>query len=413
MAPRTSERGKVIPVRDMERERAAAAPGPVTTYFLSPEELEAYREKTKPKGAVKVVKPQLEGPKNGPTKQVFLEQIANGETISSIERAYGLKFNTLQYWVGKWGLKGITPEKAQELLESEKEVAAAKDQPAREEAPASEEPKGIIIKPGVSGVGKSEHPATNCGNPHCPICGTNSPLEQPFMLEKVAESHNSEVERLKSQIEKVKAANVEAVMMAGKAAEKHLAEIERLKEESAQKTTQLITADREIAQLKQERDDYRRAAEDLESKVLDGQQAFRLDLNHYQHFASRTANTDWERIAVQLIREPKLLPLLNFALGAAGEAGEIADEIKKTIFHGHVFNPDKLIKEIGDALWYLSQLANVIGVQFETIAERNIEKLKQRYPEGFTSADSVNRVDAVNSVNAAAANRSQARSRNT
>ncbi|WP_224723114.1 DUF3310 domain-containing protein [Paenibacillus vietnamensis] len=61
---------------------------------------------------------QKTGPECGLTKKVFLEQLANGETISSIERAWEMKAQTLPYWVGKWGLKGITSEKARMILES-------------------------------------------------------------------------------------------------------------------------------------------------------------------------------------------------------------------------------------------------------------------------------------------------------
>lgn len=70
-------------------------------------------------------------------------------------------------------------------------------------------------------------------------------------------------------------------------------------------------------------------------------------------------------------------------LGVAGEAGEVADEIKKVLFQGHGLDKDKLANEAGDALWYLAFLASTIGVSFEEIAERNIRKLKARYPDGF------------------------------
>ncbi|MEK4980838.1 DUF3310 domain-containing protein [Bacillus sp. FSL K6-6540] len=57
-----------------------------------------------------------EGPTCGLTKEILIEQIAKGETISSIERAWKMKNQSLFYWVKKWDLKGINPAKAQELL---------------------------------------------------------------------------------------------------------------------------------------------------------------------------------------------------------------------------------------------------------------------------------------------------------
>ncbi|SEU32451.1 zinc-finger domain-containing protein [Paenibacillus sp. NFR01] len=60
---------------------------------------------------------EKEGPSCGLTKQVFIEQIASGETVASVEKAWGMKFNTLAFWVKKWDLKGINADKARALLE--------------------------------------------------------------------------------------------------------------------------------------------------------------------------------------------------------------------------------------------------------------------------------------------------------
>lgn len=83
--------------------------------------------------------------------------------------------------------------------------------------------------------------------------------------------------------------------------------------------------------------------------------------------------------------------LLNGALGLTGEAGEVADSIKKTIFHGHKMDYDGLVKELGDVCWYLALLCHAIDVPLEEVMTRNIEKLKKRYPEGFSESASINR----------------------
>jgi NTP pyrophosphatase (non-canonical NTP hydrolase) len=83
--------------------------------------------------------------------------------------------------------------------------------------------------------------------------------------------------------------------------------------------------------------------------------------------------------------------LLNGALGAAGEAGEIADLIKKYYFHNHTLKTDDLAKEIGDVLWYLSELSDVIGIPLDVIAQMNIAKLYDRYPNGFSEQRSIDR----------------------
>lgn len=83
--------------------------------------------------------------------------------------------------------------------------------------------------------------------------------------------------------------------------------------------------------------------------------------------------------------------LINAALGLTGEAGEVADLVKKHIYHGHELDTDKVIKELGDVLWYIAQACYALGVDMDTVAVTNIEKLLARYPTGFDSIHSINR----------------------
>jgi NTP pyrophosphatase (non-canonical NTP hydrolase) len=80
-----------------------------------------------------------------------------------------------------------------------------------------------------------------------------------------------------------------------------------------------------------------------------------------------------------------------FALGVAGEAGEVADLIKKWTGHGHTLDLDKLEKELGDVLWYVTALAKANCLTLEGIAQKNLEKLRKRYPAGFSFEASINR----------------------
>lgn len=101
-------------------------------------------------------------------------------------------------------------------------------------------------------------------------------------------------------------------------------------------------------------------------------------LNAYQGEAMRTAGDRKDDLACH-------------ALGIAGEAGEVADLLKKHLFHGHSLDHDKVAKELGDVLWYVAVLAQRIGVDLETVARMNVEKLRKRYPDGFSSERSINR----------------------
>lgn len=69
-------------------------------------------------------------------------------------------------------------------------------------------------------------------------------------------------------------------------------------------------------------------------------------------------------------------------LGLAGEAGEVANKVKKiSRDNGGVLTPfarDAIICELGDVLWYVSELASEIGVDLDTIAELNLDHLSER-----------------------------------
>lgn len=96
-----------------------------------------------------------------------------------------------------------------------------------------------------------------------------------------------------------------------------------------------------------------------------------------------------------MVTKNKKLPLseqiLNAALGLAGEAGEVTDIVKKWKFQGHLLDPKDIAKELGDICWYIALMSESIGLSFNEILEMNIEKLKKRYPEGFSAERSINR----------------------
>lgn len=83
--------------------------------------------------------------------------------------------------------------------------------------------------------------------------------------------------------------------------------------------------------------------------------------------------------------------LLNGALGLCGEAGEVADLIKKHKFQGHKLDNEKLLSELGDVMWYIALLCTTTGIKLEDVMENNIKKLRRRYPSGFSSDRSINR----------------------
>ena len=75
--------------------------------------------------------------------------------------------------------------------------------------------------------------------------------------------------------------------------------------------------------------------------------------------------------------------------GLAGESGEVADLWKKVKYLGLEYNEEtknKFIKELGDVCWYLFQTAYALKIPVNEIIDANVEKLKKRHPEGYSSA---------------------------
>jgi len=89
----------------------------------------------------------------------------------------------------------------------------------------------------------------------------------------------------------------------------------------------------------------------------------------YQALAQRTAGEITPAIA---------------ALGLAGEAGEVADLLKKHLGHGHPLDVDQLRTELGDVLWYIAALCTLYNITLDSVAAANIDKLRKRYPDGFS-----------------------------
>lgn len=106
-----------------------------------------------------------------------------------------------------------------------------------------------------------------------------------------------------------------------------------------------------------------------------------MTLNEYQAAAQRTSRKDMADEA----------HLMNAMLGLAGEAGECCDLAKKHFFQDGREIKDKLIDELSDVLWYVAEAASALGVDMDMIAAHNVEKLKKRYPDGFTVERSLHR----------------------
>jgi NTP pyrophosphatase (non-canonical NTP hydrolase) len=109
-----------------------------------------------------------------------------------------------------------------------------------------------------------------------------------------------------------------------------------------------------------------------------------MDFNEYQQKSRKTA-------AYPAIGHPVVYP----TLGLANEAGEVAGKVKKVFRdRGGEINEETrraLQAELGDVLWYLSQVCTELGISLEEVAESNLAKLHDRLERGVIRGDVDNR----------------------
>lgn len=108
-----------------------------------------------------------------------------------------------------------------------------------------------------------------------------------------------------------------------------------------------------------------------------------MTMNEYQDLAARTINheLDWSEVRNHALFE------------MCSETGEIHSFFQKQ-YQGHMIDMEKLAYECGDLLWGLAELCTSLGFTMDDIATMNIEKLKKRYPDGFSAERSVHREEA-------------------
>ena len=110
-----------------------------------------------------------------------------------------------------------------------------------------------------------------------------------------------------------------------------------------------------------------------------------MNFNDYQKLALRTV----------LSSDDKFMDMMHWVLGLNGEAGEVAEKLKKIVRDkkGVMSEADKqeIAKELGDVLWYLAVFAHELGVEFETVARDNIAKLADRQQRGKIKGSGDNR----------------------
>ncbi|MFH0808646.1 MAG: nucleoside triphosphate pyrophosphohydrolase family protein [archaeon] len=102
-----------------------------------------------------------------------------------------------------------------------------------------------------------------------------------------------------------------------------------------------------------------------------------MELDEYQEVCKRTSKK---------FSEPEL-EIATWGLGIAGEAGDVASCIKKTFAHKNDNMKNGIKENIGDMMWYAAMICNFFGWKLSDCLQGNIEKLRERYPNGFSFSD--------------------------
>jgi NTP pyrophosphatase (non-canonical NTP hydrolase) len=141
-----------------------------------------------------------------------------------------------------------------------------------------------------------------------------------------------------------------------------------------------LTTEQRIEHAEEELIDALQYLEHLKVSLAD-----KMTANDYQRAAMRTASgMNYDQVGGNGL-------LLNGVMGLNGEAGECIDIVKKHIFQGHELDREHLIEELGDAAWYLAVSCEAVGVTLGEVMQRNVDKLKKRYPDGFDKSRSIKR----------------------
>ena len=107
----------------------------------------------------------------------------------------------------------------------------------------------------------------------------------------------------------------------------------------------------------------------------------KMNGKEYQKLAMRTCS---------ILYENKEGRLHHAVFGLTSEAGEVAGILQK-VYQGHEFDKEHIKKELGDCLWMIAEACEALDLDMDDVMQTNIDKLKARYPEGFSADRSLHR----------------------
>ena len=118
--------------------------------------------------------------------------------------------------------------------------------------------------------------------------------------------------------------------------------------------------------------------------------------------------TQFEKMTLALAKDgadivknltPEQANLWHMATGIGGEAGEVEDAIKKHVIYQKPLDVENVKEELGDLLFYMSNLMQSVGLSFEEVLQHNVDKLSVRYSSGkYSNTQAQERADKVSEL---------------
>lgn len=124
-------------------------------------------------------------------------------------------------------------------------------------------------------------------------------------------------------------------------------------------------------------------------RILLRKEIMREEMQRFVEDAKRT-EPDY-MMALHRLKDPRTVRLLHAAIGMATEAGEFLDMLKKHIFYGKPIDMVNAVEEIGDSTWYERIGCDALETSYLDMLQRNVDKLKARFPDKFKESDATNR----------------------
>lgn len=113
-----------------------------------------------------------------------------------------------------------------------------------------------------------------------------------------------------------------------------------------------------------------------------------MNSKEFMEKALRSENQDTTSIKKRCSNSHRLT---HACFGLSTESGELIDSVKRHVFYGTELDKKNILEEGGDILWYLAIICDELGVNFETLMQKNLDKLEARYNNKFCKEKAINR----------------------